>query len=1424
MSTPNPFQRTAPANVGGVMISPRLSPHQQQSRQQIVLPPQPVSFTSKLLTTIPLDQQDEIDKSWSSSWNSLNDELQISNLINNEQEFINKIQEKANTNKMQVNLALLYGILTTQDFNQSQLFFRILKGVAMTDNYNIMTTETKKLIENKFNKLQDIPTERLIWLVAECIKSKINFDNPFICLLRYMRSGDFSRKNIWLVEQVLNIVMQNKDWIYSNHRVLLRVVYSFLRMIEDQKCYGVDRHYEVLLKREIEFIEDAILKNFDREVIGSMGRDFVRVVFNVVKRYKISDALDKFLFQEQFTTLTSMLSKPTNTRVLDCRVNSDMERQLSFIMTHVKMGNQRRYQTWFAQKYLTTPESDSLIIDLIRYLCCAYHPNDETLYTPRWAMVGWLYKCIKSPQMSDNAKLAMVYDLLFSVPNVQSDDVLKKCLQPIILLIVNSIGKYTDVTNSLLDCIFYYTEKQPNDQLYLGVAKQTIISSLQYCTSKIVEFGIIHTPSVLSENNKIDPERRDKIKRYLVGSSSTNVQLNTSTPVVSNGIAPTPNVPLPTTTPPPIITTTSDVGNTNIPGTKVTPPFSSPTKTNNKVSPPMNPTVPTFPTEVSPSTKPPNPQPGKLPTLKVGSPSTTIVQNSKSPTSPSRAQPFESIDKKPYLNNTKPESTEVKNVRDLIEELIKTNKGTTNGKVLESFEPSLTNLSKSVSEYLELISNSNEENSDIEETRKKCKQLITEIVESFANNTSPQQIGDIQVLATFLVKLLSFEFQTNFANQQPNNNNQFASHHSIVIQTMLKEKGDEEREHFERVLLKSQHTLSFHLIECIFKQVIPTLTSQKDSAQTERSKKKRLNEKFTHFVKFATKSDASMGYRILCFYIIKIYSDKIEELELLKSASVDLLMGALINSYNFKYKSAYSTFFEWGLSTRRSSYSLDPSPATADQIFIKDITTCLEENHLLFISLLPVLSRDFSHYIHRNKEEIYKLLITKLYPYELQYVNNFVQNGRLKILFSQGKQKKAATNTTTPNSTTGNLPTQNLMNMDYVNQALVMIQNISDHFSDDYECQMFWNLMVNEICYNHSLYCLNNCQQEENNEEEPKPNHELNYKFNYGQFIRSLINTLPLHEIYFDTLLTMVQKMAAIHPEGEPLFTYDFIYDIVTLPYDKFKHFPSTLLHHYLQNQYIKNDGYLLEITEKHFIRVLQELTLEKTGTETNKIDTDMSYSVLLHLYNMKLLTNHSLYSMPLSSNNHLLLFECENFLKQLRKMKATVKSKKLKFIFTQLIGDFDQGEEEEDDTQYAEINEEPTETTPPKKNETINTQPVKQEITNNGSSKMKEEEEEEKNNSKNARRRVIKRNNSTKRKQNDDSEEENEDENDGGDEVFLEEEEEEEKDNKKRRKKQNEDEDDNEDHNDDEDPEARALDNIKSNSRRRQMRRNKRR
>ncbi|ETE59211.1 hypothetical protein L345_15060, partial [Ophiophagus hannah] len=75
---------------------------------------------------------------------------------------------------------------------------------------------------------------------------------------------------------------------------------------------------------------------------------------------------------------------------------------VSLLRDRVRLGQQKRYQDWFQRQYLSTPDSQSLRCDLIRYICGVVHPSNE------------------SNVAASNAKLALFYDWLFFNPDKDS--------------------------------------------------------------------------------------------------------------------------------------------------------------------------------------------------------------------------------------------------------------------------------------------------------------------------------------------------------------------------------------------------------------------------------------------------------------------------------------------------------------------------------------------------------------------------------------------------------------------------------------------------------------------------------------------------------------------------------------------------------------------------------------------------------------------------------------------------------------------------------------------------------------------------------------------------------------------------------------------------------------------------------------------
>ena len=140
----------------------------------------------------------------------------------------------------------------------------------------------------------------------------------------------------------------------------------------------------------------------------------------------------------------SLLATPTPKHFLALRISPDIERKLLFLTQHVMFGKQDKYETWFQQRHLATPESQGLRPDLVRYILGAIHPSNEVLRsgsTPRWAVVGGLLTSCTGQVVSAFTKLAIFYDWVAFVP--EKDSVMK--LEPAALLMQNTVRSHAQV-------------------------------------------------------------------------------------------------------------------------------------------------------------------------------------------------------------------------------------------------------------------------------------------------------------------------------------------------------------------------------------------------------------------------------------------------------------------------------------------------------------------------------------------------------------------------------------------------------------------------------------------------------------------------------------------------------------------------------------------------------------------------------------------------------------------------------------------------------------------------------------------------------------------------------------------------------------------------------------------------------------------
>ncbi|XP_030832490.1 integrator complex subunit 3 [Strongylocentrotus purpuratus] len=402
----------------------------------------------------------------------------------------------------EVTLGLMFTILTQT--SAAQKVYRDLQ-LLTRDGMAIVWNRLNQIIAERYTKLLENVRTQVVWLARELVKGSVaNADQVILSLIKQITGGDVSPKNMWLAESMLDIFTENRAWLDKHPTLLAMVVYTYLRIIEDHS----GTTWTHLRDREVEFCVQLIRTRFTE--CCKIGRDLIRLLQNVARIPEFDKLWKDMLYRPQtlnaqFTGIMQLLNQRTPAKFLVCRLTPDMEKKIIFLTSKVRFGNQKRYQDWFQKQYLLTPESQSLRIDLIRYICCCIHPSNEVLCSDviqRWAVIGWLLTTCTSNIAASCAKLALFYDWLFfssSRGNIMD-------IEPAILVMHHSLRTHPVIT---VTCLDFLCRIIPNFYpAFEAQVKQGVMGSLKF----ILEKRVLQSLSPLFDNTKMDKELRSMIR------------------------------------------------------------------------------------------------------------------------------------------------------------------------------------------------------------------------------------------------------------------------------------------------------------------------------------------------------------------------------------------------------------------------------------------------------------------------------------------------------------------------------------------------------------------------------------------------------------------------------------------------------------------------------------------------------------------------------------------------------------------------------------------------------------------------------------------------------------------------------------------------------------------------------------------------
>lgn len=405
-----------------------------------------IKIKSRLFNTLTVEQREELDE----RLERCNTILQSYIEGVSERELIEALNSqvcKGPTQHEEIQLGLLYSILTDQS-----LAAKCYRNMTLInrDGFSVVVNTMGKLIHEKWPKMLETPRTQYLWLCRELLKSNVNnLDTVITGCLKQIAGGDVSQKNIFLAETVLDVLMENRRWLDKNNSILLTSLYTYLRIIADHCRPDLIN----LRQKEVDFCINILRERW--QDCMTIGRDLVRLLQNVSRIPEFTSVCYDMMYNPSvlspnFTGIDQIMKMKSSRTYIRSRLTPDMEFKLHFLTTKVTFGNQKRYQDWFQRQYLSTPESQTLRCDIIRYICTVVHPSGDILalnITPRWAVIGWLLVSCSSNLSACDAKLSLFFDWLFFDP--EKDSILN--LEPAILVMLNSMRNRPTITVNLLD-------------------------------------------------------------------------------------------------------------------------------------------------------------------------------------------------------------------------------------------------------------------------------------------------------------------------------------------------------------------------------------------------------------------------------------------------------------------------------------------------------------------------------------------------------------------------------------------------------------------------------------------------------------------------------------------------------------------------------------------------------------------------------------------------------------------------------------------------------------------------------------------------------------------------------------------------------------------------------------------------------------
>eukprot|EP00731_Ephydatia_muelleri_P012096 Em0006g990a len=284
---------------------------------------------SRLFCYDLLDAKDELDEKLEKSYHELS--VVTSNRRENEiYDHLNQKACKSAQEHEEVILGLLYSLLT--DSAAASKNYSTLAMIAR-DGMAHLIRMVEIIILEKLQKLQDSVKDQVFWLVRELVQTHVvGADILCYALLKQMPAGSTSRGDIWLVESLLHLLLDNRSWLESQPALVDSVLYTYLSLIPSHFTAKL----ATLREQETGLCVSLLRSKFMDRI--QIGRDLIRLLQNVARIPEFSELWRDILqfpekLSSQFTGVSLLATKRTSRRFISGRITPELEIKLNFLLS-----------------------------------------------------------------------------------------------------------------------------------------------------------------------------------------------------------------------------------------------------------------------------------------------------------------------------------------------------------------------------------------------------------------------------------------------------------------------------------------------------------------------------------------------------------------------------------------------------------------------------------------------------------------------------------------------------------------------------------------------------------------------------------------------------------------------------------------------------------------------------------------------------------------------------------------------------------------------------------------------------------------------------------------------------------------------------------------------------------------------------------